>query len=109
MRAISSLANRGSSHARLRDPVGGPVAEVPYGGRLTEGLGMVLTINLAFLLTVIVVLRLRRRTQARSHTDEQMSAVIVLVLGVLIAPTKFGHWILDTVGQLAHNVSQIHI
>jgi hypothetical protein len=84
--------------------------EGPYrGGRLTEGLGVVLTINMAFLLTVIVVLRLRRRTQARSRTDEQMSAVIVLVLGVLIAPTEFGHWILQTLDQLAHSISQIHI
>lgn len=68
-----------------------------------------LTINVALLLTVIVVLRLRRRTQARSRTDEQMSAVIVLVLGVLIAPTKFGQGILHTLTQLAHTVAQIHI
>jgi hypothetical protein len=56
-----------------------------------------------------VVLRLRRRTEARSRTDEQMSAVIVLVLGVLIAPTKFGHWILHTLTRLAQSVSQIYI
>jgi hypothetical protein len=69
----------------------------------------VLTINMALLLTVIVVLRLRRRTEARSRTDEQISAVIVLALGVLIAPTKFGQGILHTLAQLAHSVSQIHI
>jgi hypothetical protein len=69
----------------------------------------VLTINMALLLTVIVVLRLRRRTQARSRADEQLSAVIVLALGVLIAPTKFGQGILHTLAQLAHGVSQIHI
>jgi uncharacterized membrane protein len=69
----------------------------------------VLTINVALLLTVIVVYRLRRRTQARSRSDEQLSAVIVLVLGVLIAPTKFGQGIVHTVAQLADSVAQIHI
>ncbi|MET9221545.1 hypothetical protein ABZX65_22605 [Streptomyces sp. NPDC003300] len=64
---------------------------------------------MTLLLTVIMVLRLRRRTEARSRTDEQMSAVIVLVLGVLIAPTKFGHGILHALNQLAQSVSQIHI
>lgn len=68
-----------------------------------------LTINVALLLTVIVVYRLRRRTQARSRSDEQLSAVIVLVLGVLIAPTKFGQGIVHTVAQLADSVAQIHI
>ncbi|WP_031522652.1 hypothetical protein [Streptomyces sp. NRRL F-5123] len=68
-----------------------------------------LTINVTLLLAVIVVLRLRRRTQARSRTDEQLSAVIVLALGVLIAPTKLGHGILHTLSQLVHSVGQIHI
>lgn len=44
-----------------------------------------LTINVAVLLAVIVVLRLRRRTQARSRLDEKFTVVIVLAFGVLIA------------------------
>lgn len=34
---------------------------------------MVLTINVAVLLTVIIVMRLRRRTHARSRNDEKLT------------------------------------
>jgi hypothetical protein len=64
---------------------------------------------MVLLLTVIVVLRLRRRVQARSRADEQMSAIIVLALGVLIAPTKFGQGLLHILSQLAQSISHIHI
>ncbi|MFE0174296.1 hypothetical protein ACFWZ2_18440 [Streptomyces sp. NPDC059002] len=67
---------------------------------------VILTINVAVLLAVIIVLRLRRRTQARKRTDEQLTVVIVLVFGVLIAPTGFGQWILETTGQLAQGVTE---
>ncbi|MFF0969413.1 hypothetical protein ACWDQO_29500 [Streptomyces sp. NPDC003703] len=50
-----------------------------------------LTIDVAVLLAVIVVRRLRRRTEACSRFDEKMTVVIVLALGVLIAPTA-GHF-----------------
>jgi hypothetical protein len=33
----------------------------------------------------------------------------VLALGVLLAPTQFGHGLLHIVGGLAQSVSQIHI
>ncbi|MCQ4044040.1 hypothetical protein ACFOSC_02690 [Streptantibioticus rubrisoli] len=66
-----------------------------------------LTINVAILLAVIIVVRLRRRTQARSRFDEKLTVVIVLVFGVLVAPTSFGHWILNAVGQLARSVSHV--
>ncbi|EYT78670.1 hypothetical protein CF54_35745 [Streptomyces sp. Tu 6176] len=65
-----------------------------------------LTIDVAVLLAVIVVWRLRRRTEARSRFDEKMTVVIVLVLGVLIAPTPAGHGILNILGQLASGVTQ---
>ncbi|MET8291179.1 hypothetical protein ABZV80_39165 [Streptomyces sp. NPDC005132] len=67
---------------------------------------MVLTINLAVLLAVIIVLRLRRRTQARKRSDEQFTVLIVLVFGVLVAPTAFGQGILNVVGQLADGITQ---
>jgi hypothetical protein len=69
----------------------------------------VLTINVALLLIVIIVLRLRRRTQARSRLDEQTSAVIAVTLGVLLAPTRFGHGVLHVLQGLAQSISQIHI
>lgn len=65
-----------------------------------------LTINVAVLLAVIVVVRLRRRTEARSRLDEKLTVVIVLALGVLIAPTASGHTILNIVGRLASGITQ---
>ncbi|POX39482.1 hypothetical protein C3486_18310 [Streptomyces sp. Ru73] len=65
-----------------------------------------LTIDVALLLTVIVVLRLRRRTEARSRKDEKLTVAIVLVLGVLLAPTAFGQGIADIVSQLVQGVSK---
>ncbi|SOF02187.1 hypothetical protein SAMN05446589_9286 [Streptomyces sp. OV198] len=58
------------------------------------------------LLAVIIILRLRRRTQARKRSDEQLTVLIVLVFGVLVAPTAFGQGILNVVGQLADGVTQ---
>ncbi|TGA88841.1 hypothetical protein [Streptomyces sp. MZ04] len=68
---------------------------------------MVLTIDLAVLLAVVIVLRLRRRTQARSRNDEQLTVVIALVFGLLIAPTAFGQGILDAVGEVAQGVTDV--
>ncbi|WP_455772285.1 hypothetical protein [Streptomyces mirabilis] len=67
---------------------------------------MVLTINVAVLLAVIIVVRLRRRTEARKRSDEQLTVLIVLVFGVLVAPTAFGHGVVDVVGQLAEGITQ---
>lgn len=65
-----------------------------------------LTIDVAILLAVIVVLRLRRRTEARSRLDEKFTVVIVLALGVLLAPTPVGQGILEFLTQLIQGVSQ---
>lgn len=75
--------------------------QTPDGGRPVE-----LTIDVAVLLAVIIVLRLGRRTQARSKNDEKLTVAIVLVFGILIAPTAFGQGVLDVVGQLAQGVTQ---
>ncbi|MEW2289888.1 hypothetical protein [Streptomyces sp. NPDC047841] len=64
------------------------------------------TINVAVLLAVVVIWRLRRRTEARSRFDEKLTVVIVLALGVLIAPTPAGEGILTILGQLASGVTQ---
>ncbi len=65
----------------------------------------VLTINVAVLLAVIIVVRLRRRTEARSRNDEKLTVLIVLVFGILVAPTAFGQSVLDVVGQLASGIN----
>ncbi|MFI9031066.1 hypothetical protein [Streptomyces sp. NPDC053560] len=63
-----------------------------------------LTINVAVLPAVIV--RLRRRTEARSRFDEKLTVVIVLALGIVLAPTALGQGILDGLTQLASGISQ---
>ncbi|MFJ9598037.1 hypothetical protein ACIRS3_35500 [Streptomyces virginiae] len=65
-----------------------------------------LTINVAVLLAVIVFFRLRRRTEARSRFDEKMTVVIVLALGIMLAPTDVGQGIASFLGQLVHGASQ---
>lgn len=64
-----------------------------------------LTINVGLLLAVIVFFRLRRRTQARSRNDEKFTVIIVLALGVVIAPTPVGEGILDFLGRLVSGIS----
>lgn len=65
-----------------------------------------MTINVAVLLVVVVIWRLRRRTEARSRFDEKLTVVIVLALGVLLAPTPVGEGIVNVLGQLASGVTQ---
>ncbi|OQR63548.1 hypothetical protein B6E66_14465 [Streptomyces maremycinicus] len=65
-----------------------------------------LTINVAVLLAVIIVVRLGRRTEARSRNDEKLTVFIVLAFGVVVAPTAFGQGVLDVVTQLATRVSE---
>ncbi|MGW0615207.1 hypothetical protein [Streptomyces sp. NPDC002788] len=64
------------------------------------------TINVAVLLAIIAVVRLRRRTHSRSRFDEKTTVALCLTLGVLIAPTPFGQTILDVVPQLVEGSSQ---
>lgn len=71
-----------------------------------RGCTRMLTINVAVLLAVVVALRLRRRTEARSRNDEKLTVVIVLVLGVLLAPTAFGQGLMDVVNQLVSGISE---
>ncbi|MFF1355012.1 MULTISPECIES: hypothetical protein [unclassified Streptomyces] len=66
---------------------------------------MILTLNVAVLLAVIIYLRIRRTVQARSRSDQWLTVTIVLVFGVLIAPTAFGRQLLDILGNLAKGIS----
>ncbi|MFE9696052.1 hypothetical protein [Streptomyces sp. NPDC006270] len=65
-----------------------------------------MTINVGVLLAVIVVMRLRRRTQARSRVEERNTALFVLTLGIVIAPTPLGQGVFDLIQQLVSGVSQ---
>ncbi len=70
-----------------------------------RGGARMLTINAGVLLAVVVLLRLRRRTEARSRNDEKLTVIIVLALGVVIAPTPVGEGILNFLGQLATGIT----
>jgi len=65
-----------------------------------------LTINVALLLAVIIFVRIRRKVQARSRSDQWLTVFIALAFGVLIAPTAFGQGVFSVVGQLAQGVAQ---
>ncbi|TXS12268.1 hypothetical protein EAO70_27315 [Streptomyces sp. adm13(2018)] len=65
-----------------------------------------MTINVGVLLAIIAVMRLRRRTQARSRVEERNTASILLVLGIVIAPTPLGQGIFNVIKQLVSGVSQ---
>ncbi|MCD9904459.1 hypothetical protein LUR56_39195 [Streptomyces sp. MT29] len=58
--------------------------------------------NVGVLLAVIVVLRLRRRTEARSRNDEKLTVVFVLALGVAILPPRSAR---GPSGQLASGIT----
>ncbi|MDF4254646.1 hypothetical protein [Streptomyces sp. WMMB303] len=68
-----------------------------------------LTINVAVLLAFVVVMRLRRRTEARSRNDEKLTVFIVLVLGLLLAPTELGQGILRVTGQVVEQMAQLEL
>ncbi|MGW2373388.1 MULTISPECIES: hypothetical protein [Kitasatospora] len=56
------------------------------------------TISATAFLAILIVIRLRRRTEARSRTDEVFTVFTAVVFGVLIAATSLGHAILQLVG-----------
>ncbi|MET7717435.1 hypothetical protein [Streptomyces sp. NPDC005407] len=67
---------------------------------------MIVTLNVAVLLAVIIYVRIRRRVQARSRSDQWLTVAIVLVFGVLIAPTAFGQGLLDVLGDVVKSISE---
>lgn len=105
-----TLCHFAATHGYLHQAVAtqksrGGCASVGALAVLGEGL-VILTINVAVLLAVVVYFRLRRRTQARSRVEERNTALIVLVLGILIAPTPVGQGIADFLKQLVQSVTQ---
>ncbi|MBO1330652.1 hypothetical protein [Streptomyces sp. VRA16 Mangrove soil] len=68
---------------------------------------MDITVDVAVLLAVIAILLLRRPVQARKRSDTLLTMIIVLILGILIAPTEFGQGVVNMVGQIANSLSGI--
>lgn len=66
---------------------------------------MILTLNVAVLLAVIIYFRIGRKGQFQSKANQWLTVSIVLVFGVLIAPTEFGQGIVDVLGDVVKNLS----
>ncbi|MFF2080097.1 hypothetical protein ACFVXG_35720 [Kitasatospora sp. NPDC058162] len=56
------------------------------------------TISATAFLAIFIVVRLRRRTEARRRSDEAFTVFTAVVFGVLIAATSWGRAILQLVG-----------
>ncbi|MEV7466160.1 hypothetical protein AB0O20_06545 [Streptomyces kronopolitis] len=65
-----------------------------------------LTINVAVLLAVIIFVRIRRPVEPRTRLDQTLGIALVLVLGLLLAPTQVGHSVLGAVQQLVHGIAK---
>ncbi|MBB4928098.1 hypothetical protein [Kitasatospora kifunensis] len=61
---------------------------------------MQLSVSAAVFLAAIILVRLARRTEARSRADEKLTAITCVVFGVLIAATPWGQAILRLVGVM---------
>ncbi|MEU6239112.1 hypothetical protein [Kitasatospora sp. NPDC047058] len=59
-----------------------------------------MTVSASAAFAIIILMRLGRRTEARSRADERFTAVLCTVFGVLIAATPWGQAILRLVGVL---------
>ncbi len=64
---------------------------------------------MAVLLALVVVLRLRRRVEARSRSDEKLTVVLVLLLGLLLAPTDLGQGLVRVLRELVESVSSVQM
>lgn len=62
---------------------------------------MEIHVDLAVLLAVVLVFRLRRRTEARSRGDEMVTAVLAITLGLLLMGTTTGTALLGAVQTVA--------
>ncbi|WDT52553.1 hypothetical protein [Streptomyces sp. G7(2002)] len=65
-----------------------------------------LTINVAVLLAIIVIVRWRRPVEPRTRADQMFGITIILVLGLLLAPTAFGHSVLGAVKHLVEGIAR---
>lgn len=71
--------------------------------------GLIVTLDVTLILGFVIFLRLQRRTESRSRKDERMTVYIVMVFGILIAPTEFGRWILSTLESMISSVNGIRL
>ncbi|GGO53684.1 hypothetical protein GCM10012287_40920 [Streptomyces daqingensis] len=71
--------------------------------------GLIFTLDVTFLLGLVIYLRLQRRVEARSRADQRMTVLTVMVFGILVAPTEFGKWVLSTLGSMVSSLNGIHL
>ncbi|WP_374120734.1 hypothetical protein [Streptomyces sp. AN091965] len=72
---------------------------------------MSMSINVAFLLAVVIVLRLRGHALTGGRPGDLLMAGVVLLFVVLVVPTDLGQWVIDfvstVVGGLAGAVADL--
>lgn len=69
---------------------------------------LVVTLDVAVLLAVVIVILLRRPVKPRTKADTTATAVVVMVFGIIVAPTAFGRWVLSTLGSVLESVKDVH-
>ncbi|WP_394436388.1 hypothetical protein [Streptomyces sp. SGAir0957] len=65
------------------------------------------TIDVAVILAIVAILLLRRPVAPRKRGDTFLVMLIVLVLGVLIAPTALGQGITEMMGELSNALTSL--
>jgi hypothetical protein len=83
----------------------GPNTAGPGEEQSQQGWGVQYSVSASVFLAIIILVRLARRTEARSKADERLTAISCVVFGVLIAGTPWGTAILHLVGaatQVTH-------
>ncbi|MGK4583082.1 hypothetical protein [Kitasatospora sp. HPMI-4] len=66
------------------------------------------TVSASVFLGIIILVRLARRTEARTRVDEKLTAISCIVFGVLIAATPWGQAILKLVGVATQAGQALH-
>ncbi len=66
-----------------------------------QGWGMQYSVSASVFLAIVILVRLRRQTQARSRVDETVTVLSAATLGILIAATPLGQAVLHLVGAAA--------
>ncbi|MEV6207920.1 hypothetical protein [Kitasatospora sp. NPDC051914] len=56
------------------------------------------SVSASVFLAIVILVRLRRRTEARSRTDETVTVLSAATFGILIATTPLGQAVLHLVG-----------
>ncbi|GGV21099.1 hypothetical protein AB0I84_42015 [Streptomyces spectabilis] len=66
---------------------------------------MSMSINVAFLLAVVIVLRVRGHALTGGRSGDLLMAAVVLLFVVLVVPTDLGQWVVDFVSAVVSGLT----